>query len=194
MKAPSASALRLLIGSKILEFCYLNLKLGGMEMTKIKWAMAFIVVVSMTAPPVLAQDPFIYPEKGQSAEQQEKDKFDCYTWAKGQTGFDPMQVPTATTAPPQQGGQQSSAVRGAAGGALVGVTAGAIAGDAGKGAAIGAATGALFGGMRRRDQQRNQQQAEQQWAEQETANYANQRNNYNRAYGACLEGRGYTVK
>ena len=163
-------------------------------MKRIKWVVACSVVALLTVPPVFAQDPFIYPDKGQSAEQQEKDKFDCYTWAKGQTGFDPMQVPTATTAAPQQGGQQSNAVRGAAGGALVGVTAGAIAGDAGKGAAIGAASGALIGGMRRRDQQRQQQQAEQQWAEQEGANYANQRNNYNRAYSACLQGRGYTVK
>jgi len=163
-------------------------------MKKLKWMIACFVVALMTVPPVFAQDPFIYPDKGQSSEQQEKDKFECYNWAKGQTGFDPMQVPTATTAPPQQGGQESGAVRGAAGGALVGVTAGAIAGDAGKGAAIGAASGALIGGMRRRDQQRQQQQAEQQWANEQTANYANQRNNYNRAYGACLQGRGYTVK
>ena len=69
-----------------------------------------------------------------------------------------------------------------------------IADDAGKGAAIGAASGALIGGMRRRDQQSQQQQAEQQWANEQAANYTNQRNNYNRAYGACLEGRGYTVK
>jgi hypothetical protein len=48
--------------------------------------------------------------------------------------------------------------------------------------------------MRRNDQQRQQQQAEQQWANDQAANYANQRNSYNRAYGACLEGRGYTVK
>jgi len=163
-------------------------------MKKIMFGFICLVTAFMVIPFVYAQEPFIYPEKGQSAEQQEKDKHECYSWAKGQTGFDPMQVPTATTAPPQQGTQQSSAVRGAAGGALVGVTAGAIAGDAGKGAAIGAASGALIGGMRRRDQQRQQQQAEQQWAEQETANYTNQRNNYNRAYGACLEGRGYTVK
>ena len=163
-------------------------------MKKIVISVLMGIFLVLGASTVYAQEPFIYPEKGQSAEQQENDKLDCYTWAKGQTGFDPMQVPTATTAPPQQGTQQSSAVRGAAGGALVGVTAGAIAGDAGKGAAIGAASGALIGGMRRRDQQRQQQQAEQQWAEQETANYTNQRNNYNRAYGACLEGRGYTVK
>ena len=163
-------------------------------MKKLNFGFICLVMALVVIPPVFAQEPFIYPEEGQSADQQEKDKLECYTWAKGQTGFDPMQMPTATTAPPQQGTQQSSAVRGAAGGALVGVTAGAIAGDAGKGAAIGAASGALIGGMRRRDQQRQQQQAEQQWAEQETANYANQRNNYNRAYGACLEGRGYTVK
>ncbi len=163
-------------------------------MKRLKLVLTGFVLGLLAVPPVFAQEPIIYPNKGQSNEQQEKDKFECYTWAKGQTGFDPMQVPTATTPPPQQGAQQGGAVRGAAGGALVGVTAGAIAGDAGKGAAIGAASGALIGGMRRRDQQRQQQQAEQQWAHEQTANYANQRNNYNRAYGACLEGRGYTVK
>lgn len=163
-------------------------------MKKISFVMTCIVMAALTAPTAYAQDPIIYPNKGQNVEQQEKDKYECYVWAKGQTGFDPMQVPTATEPPPAQGGSQSSAVRGAAGGALVGVTAGAIAGDAGKGAAIGAASGALIGGMRRRDQQRQQQQAEQQWANEQAANYANQRNNYNRAYGACLEGRGYTVK
>jgi len=163
-------------------------------MNKLKLAMICLVVTLMTIPPVFAQDPIIYPNKGQSAEQQEKDKFDCYTWAKDQTGFDPMQVPTATAPPPGQKPPQSSAVRGAAGGALAGVAIGAIAGDAGKGAAIGAASGALVGGMRRRDQQQQQAQAQQQWEQEQAANYANQRNNYNRAYGACLEGRGYTVK
>ena len=163
-------------------------------MKKLEFVLIFFVVGLFTVPPVFAQDPIIYPNKGQSAEQQEKDKFECYTWAKGQTGFDPMQVPTATAPPPAQGGSQANAVRGAAGGALAGVAIGAIAGDAGKGAAIGAASGALIGGMRRREKQLQQQNAEQQWANEQTANYANQRNNYNRAYGACLEGRGYTVK
>jgi len=41
----------------------------------------------------LAQSqPIIYPAKGQSQQQMEKDKYECYTWAKGQTGFDPMQA------------------------------------------------------------------------------------------------------
>lgn len=163
-------------------------------MKKSKLLLVCFVVSLMAVPPVSAQDPLIYPAKGQSVEQQEKDKFECYTWAKGQTGFDPMQVPTATAPPPGQQAPQSNVVKGAAGGALVGVTAGAIAGDAGKGAAIGAASGALIGGMRRREQQQQQQNAQQQWEHEQAANYANQRNNYNRAYGACLEGRGYTVK
>ena len=149
------------------------------------------LLVSATA---LAQEPFIYPSQGQSPQQLEKDKLGCYSWAKEQTGFDPMKTPTATTAPPQQEAQKGGVVKGAARGALVGVAVGAIAGDAGQGAAIGAAGGGLFGGMRRRDQQKQQQQAEQQWAQEQTANYSNQRNAYNRAYGVCLEGRGYTVK
>ena len=163
-------------------------------MKKLTIGLIALVTALVVIPPVFAQDPFIYPDKGQSAEQQEKDKFECYNWAKGQTGFDPMQVPTATAPPPGQEAQQGGVVRGAGRGAVTGVAVGAIAGDAGKGAAIGAASGAMIGGMRRRDQQRQQQQAEQQWANEQTANYANQRNNYNRAYSACLAGRGYTVK
>jgi hypothetical protein len=136
----------------------------------------------------------IYPAKGQNQDQMERDKFECYSWAKQQTGFDPMQVPTATTPPPQQEAQQGGVLRGGARGAAVGVVAGAIAGDAGKGAAIGAASGGLIGGMRRSDQRRRQQQAQQQWEQEQVANYGNQRSQYNRAYSACLEGRGYTVK
>jgi hypothetical protein len=140
------------------------------------------------------QDLMIYPAKGQSQDQMEKDKFVCYSWAKKQTGFDPMEVPRATEAPPQQEAKQGGLFRGAARGAAVGLAAGAIAGDAGKGAAIGAASGGLIGGMRRRDQVRRQDHAGQQWADQQASNYARRRGEYNRAYGACLEGRGYSVK
>ena len=70
------------------------------------------------------------------------------------------------------------------------VAVGAIAGDAGKGAAIGAASGGLLGGMKRRDQVAQEQQAQEQWAQQQAA----KRESYMRAYGACLEGKNYTVK
>ena len=138
-------------------------------------------------------EPVIYPKEGQSQQQIEKDKGECYVWAKQQSGFDPMAPPTSSTPPPQAQGPKSSPVKGAARGALLGVAVGAIAGDAGKGAAIGAASGALFGGMKRRDQADQQQQQQQQWAQQETARYEQGRSDYNRNFSACMQGRNYSV-
>jgi len=158
------------------------------------YAMAFMILLSIVSGPALAQEMIIYPAKGQKQEQMDKDKFECYNWAKKQTNFDPMEVPKATEPPPKKEAQKGGVVKGGTRGALVGVTAGAIAGDAGKGAAIGAASGALVGGMRRQDQKQQQEQAEKQWAQEQAAQYQKSRNEYNRAYGACLEGRGYTVK
>lgn len=49
-----------------------------------------------TQPPQQAQpqsdDLFIYPQNGQSAEQQSNDKYECHKWAVGQSGFDPTQA------------------------------------------------------------------------------------------------------
>ena len=149
--------------------------------------MALLVVSAV------ASDLYIYPNKGQSNQQMEKDKYDCYSWAKQQTGFDPMQAPTASSPPPQQT-TSGGVVGGAAKGAALGAIGGAIAGDAGKGAAIGAGTGAAMGGMRRRSSTRQNQQEQAQWEQQQKAQYEAKRNEYNRAYGACLQGRDYTVK
>ena len=134
-----------------------------------------------------ATDPIVYPAKGQSKDKMEKDKYACYQWAKEQTKFDPMQAPAqpaATTQP--QGSPVKSAAKGAAGGAIVG----AIAGDAGKGAAIGAAAGGTVGVARKRKGEKEQQAA----AQNQAAAADQKRSEYNRAWGACLEGKGYTVK
>lgn len=129
---------------------------------------------------------FIFPEKGQSKDQQEFDQFTCHKWAKEQTGFDPNQQAAAAPPPPPQGGQ---AVRGAAGGAALGAIGGAIAGDAGKGAAVGAAVGGGAGAMRRR---RAEMEYQHQVQEQAADRQASQQT-FNRAYGVCLEGKGYKV-
>jgi hypothetical protein len=163
--------------------------------------MRFIKLLAVTAvlslvlaARVHAQDLVVYPAKGQSPEQQQKDEFECYNWAKQQSGFDPMVAPQATAPPPQQQGRQANVAGGAVRGAAIGVVGGAIAGDAGKGAAIGAATGGLLGGMRRNQQRQQQDQAQQQWEQQQAAQYQNNRNNYNRALAVCLEGREYSVR
>ena len=150
------------------------------------------------AMPVWAAEAFVFPNAGQSNEQLEKDKSACYEWAKGQTGFDPMKRPTATSAAPEERG---GAVGGAARGALIGVAAGAIAGDAGKGAAIGALSGLFIGGIKRSNQQaeyeqwQRQQAYQQQQVEQSArAQYQQRQNAWGRAFGACMTARNYTVQ
>ena len=167
-------------------------------MPMIFMSILIVVIVGSYVPvanDALAEDMYVYPQKGQSNEQMEKDKYECYTWAKKQTGFDPMEAPRATAPPPKQEAPRGGLLRGAARGAAVGAVVGGIADDkAGKGAAAGAAGGALIGGMRRRDQVRQEEQAQQQWAQEQTAQYSQRRGEYNRAYSACLGGKGYTVK
>jgi hypothetical protein len=146
-----------------------------------------LLAASLSAGPALAADLYIYPNKGQSPEQQSRDRYDCHTWAVQQTGFDPTKAQaSAPPPPPPKGGVFKGGARGAA----VGAVGGAIAGDAGTGAAIGASTGGLIGGMKQRGQAKQQQQAQaNQAAQQQSALAA-----YNRALSACLSGRGYTVK
>ena len=138
--------------------------------------------------------PFIYPNRGQSPQQEQTDKGQCYTWAVQQSGFDPANPPPPTSPPPQAGPPQGGLFRGAAGGAALGAIGGAIGGNAGKGAAMGAAMGGMFGGMRRH---RWEQQAEFQQAsyQQQQQNVLTQgRTDYNRAFRACMSGRGYTLE
>jgi len=136
----------------------------------------------------LAQaEMFIYPAKGQNAEQQKKDEFECHQWAVQQTGYDPTK---AQPAPQQQTAQKGQAVRGAAGGALIGLGIGSLSGNAGKGAAIGAGAGALAGGARQQRQMEQKEAANQQTQQAQQA----QVDRYNKARQVCLEGKGYTVK
>ena len=145
-----------------------------------------ILVGCLAAGPVWAE-VIAYPKKGQSQQQFEQDQFQCHQWAKSQTGVDPTQQQQAAAPPPPQ---QGGAVRGAARGAAVGAIGGAIAGDAGKGAAIGAGVGAAGGAIRQRNQNQQAAQAQQQAQAQSQAALAQ----YDKAYGVCMDGRGYSVK
>ena len=147
----------------------------------------------------MGQELIIYPAKGQSQQQMERDKFDCYSWAKKETGFDPIQAQAPSQPVPSQpaGASRGSVVRGGAGGAALGAAVGGIAGGwsgAGKGAAIGAVTGGVFGGLRSRAANQQAAQAQQQYAAQQSAQYRQKKDTYNRAYSVCLEAKGYMVK
>ncbi|MGB6606031.1 MAG: DUF6515 family protein [Steroidobacteraceae bacterium] len=43
-------------------------------------------------PPPQGDQMYVYPQNGQSAEQQASDKYQCHKWASSQTGFDPTQA------------------------------------------------------------------------------------------------------
>lgn len=145
---------------------------------------AIAASVLVVSGPAHSQKPSIYPAKGQAAQQQSSDDAQCLAWAKQDTGIDPAAV--AATPPPPTGPQSErlrGALRGAAGGAVVGEI---VDDDAGKGAAVGATAGVLAGGRRaRQNQAARAQQAE--------ASKAQALDTYYRAYGACMQGRGYTV-
>ncbi len=131
----------------------------------------------------------VYPAKGQSQNQQANDESVCYKSAKERTGVDPASMPPAQAAQAKQhtGGGAQGAVRGAAAGAAIG----AIAGNAGTGAAIGATSGAMLGYRN----MRAVNNAEQHYAQANAqAQQSQSINNFQRAFAACLESKGYTVK
>ena len=144
---------------------------------------AFVICVAATGATPQTSRPYIYPAKGQTQEQQDRDKNECNQWAVSQSGFDPSN-PTSTNAQQPQHG-----AGGAARGAAVGAVGGAIEGDPGARAASGAARGGVFGAIRRR---RERNEAEQQQEQAQTA-VASDQQSYNRAFAACMQGRGYAV-
>ena len=146
-----------------------------------------VIAVSLAtaAPHAWAQKPAAYPAKGQSAQLQAQDDAACAAWAKQDTGIDPAAPAktTATTTGPQ-GERVAGAVRGAAAGAVIGEVAN---GDASDGAAIDATAGVLAGGRAaRRNQAARSQQAQQAQASTQAT--------YWRAWGACMQGKGYSVR
>src|SRR5437016_11115677 len=157
---------------------------------------------------------FAYPKKEQTADQQLKDENECFASAKQQTGIDPQAPPPATKTEEQKKAEQQAAAdnakqakggraRGAARGAAGGAAIGAIADDeAGKGAGAGAVAGTMRGGRQQRKanaaskQQAAQKTAQQQQQEEAQAKAAQQQNldSFKRAFSACMDARGYSVK
>ena len=43
----------------------------------------------VTASETTSAEIFVYPNEGQSDEQRDRDRYECYLWASGQTGYDP---------------------------------------------------------------------------------------------------------
>jgi hypothetical protein len=124
--------------------------------------------------------PIVFPAKGQTEEQQKADETYCKGWAIEEIGGDPSAVKPAADAEKRNKSTVRGAARGAALGAVVSSAAGGGGDDIRKAAGGAAVVGAVAG-------RGGAKQAEQKEAA------ANQ-NEYERAFGACMEAKNYTVK
>jgi hypothetical protein len=122
-------------------------------------------------------------QRGQSAEQARRDRYECHNWAVEQTGESPPAVATADAADDGKGDLKRERIGRAIVGATIGGAIGGLVGDGHDssenvlaGAAAGAAIGAATAGARRK-----------------TTAEAEGPSDYLRALTACLEGRAYTV-
>lgn len=146
-----------------------------------------------------AANVYFYPLHGQSAAQQDRDRYECYLWARRQTGYDPSR-------PPYDGGPPVQVVavpppgQDVAAGAVTGAIFGAAVShpwDSAEGAVIGAVAGAMVGAASGSSRQREAERIE---AEEnaERARSAAQVDatvlRYRDAMKACLAARGYTVQ
>lgn len=173
---------------------------------------ALLCLFTTTTAP--AAELFLYPSRGQSDQQLQRDKFECYEWAKEQTGFDPLNLPEVATrdtqpppapAPRPKTSVPETSIKSGIAGALIGAGVGALLrGRRGilTGAAVGGAGGAVIGGAKQSAENRREIAAEKQAQAQaqsqpptgEQRKYQQDRDRYERAFEACVEGRGYTIK
>ena len=153
----------------------------------------------MRAGPAVAQlshaGLYVYPRHGQSADQQSRDAGQCDRSAIEVTGYDPAHPPAATLAQDSLSDQGRTMAKGAlvgsAASSAVGAAAGAAVGRAARGAAMGGAGGAVAGLLRgwfvaRRDQQAQTHQGQ--------VRHAQHHQQYVRAFSACMDARGYSVR
>lgn len=158
----------------------------------------------MTPPPpapqmVQAPDTtvYFYPARGQSPDQQGRDKYECNAWAVEQSSFDPsapttpphLRVPVVAGPPPGSG-----AAQGAVAGAVIGASI-SRPWESGRGAVLGAIAGALIGSAAE-SAARSDAEVAAASASQDAyrARLEQQARDFRRAMMACLEGRGYSVR
>lgn len=148
------------------------------------------------APPPPNSDVYAYPLHNQTAQQQDRDHYECSQWATQQTGFDP----SAPGVPPHERVHVVSAGPPPGTGTAVGAVTGAIIGaaisrpwEAASGALAGAVVGGAIGNVA--DASNAQQAHTVMVADRRAMAMQEQKaGNYRRAIGACLDARGYSVR
>ena len=171
-------------------------------MKKIIIEMLTILIAGGYGPPVIGggEKLYIVPRDGQSREQQAQDTSYCRIWAEEQTGVDPdvskaklemlkeEQMSAVSTRREEPGGR---IIRGAAVGAGMGALEKNIDDEVGRGAAQGALGAAIIS---RRQRRQTEQIDDGNIRVQKIRKLESQYEEYRRAFSACMDARGYSVK
>lgn len=160
---------------------------------------ALQVKSSVEQQPIPSTTVYFYPNNGQTVEEQERDRYECYLWAVDQTGYDPGQQDLA---PHQRIVVQPSTPAGTD--VAVGAASGAVLGSIlahpharGEGLVFGLIAGSVLGIAAEMNKQDQADKLQQQYDNAEQQHYAQlerQARSYRKAMSACLEGRDYTVQ
>jgi len=151
----------------LIATCALSCTLGACATEPVE------VPVPQQTPPT-DTNVYFYPSQGRSIpnEQQDRDKYECDSWAVQQTGFDPG----APGVPPHQRMQIFD--QAPSSGAVVGLA----------GAAVGGSVAAEH------DEELNRLKAHADLSEAQAAVMETEASEFRRALSACLDARGYSVK
>jgi Glycine zipper 2TM domain len=155
------------------------------------------------AAPPPTTDVYAYPLHGQPPEQQDRDRYECSTWATQQTGFDPSapgvpphdRVRVVAAGPPPGTNTAIGAVAGAILGAAI-APRWQAAPAALAGAVIGGAVGSTADAANAQTNMANAQAAQAAAVQDRRAAAVQEQKaaDYRRAIGACLDARGYSVR
>ena len=149
------------------------------------------------SPPAVNTTVYAYPQRGQTPEQLDRDRYECFLWARQQTGFDPSaaNVPAQARVQVVSGGGPPPGTNTAIG-AVTGAAIGAAVSSPWQ-RGFGALAGALIGGAIGSSADAANAQRTRETVVYDRAQMREierQATDYRRALSACLEGRGYTVK
>jgi len=147
----------------------------------------------------MAVPMFFYPERGQPEALQDRDRYECYRWAVGQSGFDPGMTPVRQVPPPPLPAPAPRPARpqgpDVATGAAVGAAVGAVVAPprhAAEGAVLGAIFGAVLGSAAHAQRQADGRVMRANPVPAPAALPPGQ-DPFRRAMSACMQGRGYRV-
>lgn len=149
--------------------------------------------------PALPTQVYFYPLHDQNPAQQDRDRYQCYLWAKEKTGFDPSGPQLAphqrlqVISEPAPG---TDIVTGAITGAIIGSILSPAHGHHDN-TLVGAMAGAMIGAASETARQQNTHRLQADYdrqTSQRNAHIEKKARNYQRAMMACLEGRGYSVR